>query len=80
MPIDHKALLGLRNLEEMPACDEGMRLARSVLISGGEAVSGSTARIPSISGWSSTSSTTPSSATAPNARNAMRFELPKMLA
>jgi hypothetical protein len=39
MPIDPKALLGLWRLEEMPACDEGMRLARSFLISAGEAVS-----------------------------------------
>lgn len=39
MTISHKALLGLWSLEEMPACDEGMRFARSFLISAGEAIS-----------------------------------------
>jgi hypothetical protein len=39
MPIDPKALLNLWSLEEMPACDEGMELARSFLVSAGEAVS-----------------------------------------
>jgi hypothetical protein len=39
MPIDRNALLNLWRLEDIPACDEGMQLARSFLISAGEAVS-----------------------------------------
>jgi hypothetical protein len=40
MPIDPNALLNLWNLEELPACDEGMEHARAFLTSAGEAVSG----------------------------------------
>jgi hypothetical protein len=39
MPIDPKAMLNLWSLAEIPACDEGMELARSFLVSAGEAVS-----------------------------------------
>ena len=36
--MDNKALLALWKLEEMPACEEGMRLAQAFLISCGEGV------------------------------------------
>jgi hypothetical protein len=39
MSMDRDALLNLWRLEDIPACDEGLRLARSFLISAGEAVS-----------------------------------------
>jgi hypothetical protein len=38
MPIDPDALLNLWSLEEMPACDEGMMLARAFLESCGQGV------------------------------------------
>lgn len=38
MTIDYEALLDLWDVRDIPACDEGMRLARSFLITCGEAV------------------------------------------
>jgi hypothetical protein len=72
MPIDPKALLKLWSLEEMPACDEGMELARSFLVSAGEAVSRVQNEDPEHLRMEVTYSTTPSFATPPNARSATR--------
>ena len=38
MPIDRTQLLSLWKLDELPACDEGMKLAARFLESAGEAV------------------------------------------
>jgi hypothetical protein len=39
MPINHDNLLSLWNLEDMPACHEGMMLAQTFLEASGECVS-----------------------------------------
>jgi hypothetical protein len=39
MPIQNDALLSLWDIENMPACDEGMELARRFLEAAGECVS-----------------------------------------
>ena len=38
-PIDHRALLALWQLEDLPMCDKGMELARNFLVACGDAVS-----------------------------------------
>jgi hypothetical protein len=38
MPVDSKALLALWKIDEIPACDEGMELARAFLETCGRAL------------------------------------------
>ncbi|MBB5061415.1 hypothetical protein HDF16_006151 [Granulicella aggregans] len=38
MAMNHKKMLDLWNMDEMPACDEGMKLAEVFVIAAGEVV------------------------------------------